>query len=78
MPSPCPGMDPGLEAPNVWPDFHDGLASEIRGILNQLLPTPYYAQLGVREQVGLVADTVLRRFVPDASARRLDSPKRER
>ena len=24
MPSPFPGMDPYLEAPYIWPDFHDG------------------------------------------------------
>ena len=30
MPSPFPGMDPYLEAPDIWPDFHHGLAGEIR------------------------------------------------
>ena len=34
MPSPFPGMDPYLEAPDIWPDLHDGLAGEIRGALN--------------------------------------------
>ena len=23
MPSPFPGMDPYLESPDIWPDFHD-------------------------------------------------------
>ena len=35
MPSPFPGMDPYLEAPDIWPDLHDALASEIRGRLRQ-------------------------------------------
>ena len=40
MPSPFPGMDPYLEAPDIWPDFHHALATEIRGELNRLLPAP--------------------------------------
>ena len=40
MPSPFPGMDPYLEAPSIWPDFHDALAAEIRGELNRTLPSP--------------------------------------
>ncbi|WP_416223741.1 DUF4058 family protein [Thermoflexus sp.] len=27
MPSPFPGMDPYLERPDLWPDFHGNLAS---------------------------------------------------
>ena len=37
MPSPFPGMDPYLEAPDIWPDLHDALAGEIRHELNQAL-----------------------------------------
>jgi hypothetical protein len=29
MPSPFPGMDPYLEAHNVWPGFHQKFASEL-------------------------------------------------
>jgi hypothetical protein len=32
-------MDPYLEAPDIWPDFHDALAAAIRGALNRTLPT---------------------------------------
>ena len=28
--SPCPGMDPYLEAPSIWPDAHTSLMSIIR------------------------------------------------
>ncbi|MBI4769073.1 MAG: DUF4058 family protein, partial [Chloroflexi bacterium] len=35
MPSPFPGMNPYLEAPHIWEDFHASLAGEIR---NQLIP----------------------------------------
>ncbi len=54
MPSPFPGMDPYLEAPDIWPDLHDALAGEIRGALNHSLPTPYYARLKMRPEFGIV------------------------
>jgi uncharacterized protein DUF4058 len=40
MPSPFPGMDPYLEAPDIWPDLHEALAGEMRAELNLLLPQP--------------------------------------
>jgi hypothetical protein len=43
-----------LEASDIWPDFHEALASEIRAELNLLLPHPYYARLDVRREVGIV------------------------
>lgn len=74
MPSPFPGMDPYLESPEVWNDFHDAFAGGIRAALNQDLPSPYYAQLGVREQVG-IEDYFqnferVRTIVPDVSVER--------
>jgi hypothetical protein len=30
MPSPFPGMNPYLEQPTVWEDFHMAFATEIR------------------------------------------------
>jgi hypothetical protein len=33
MPSPFPGMDPYLEPPNIWEDFHANLAGEIQAQL---------------------------------------------
>ena len=74
MPSPFPGMDPWLEDPKVWPDFHDALAGEIRASLNRTLPQPYYAQLGVREELGIVGQTATRRIVPDVSIQRSHVP----
>ena len=56
MPSPFPGMDPYLEDPALWPDFHDALAGEIRALLNRNLPEPYYAQLGVREEIDIIVE----------------------
>ncbi len=68
MPSPFPGMDPYLEAPDIWPDLHEALAGEMRAELNLLLPRPYYARLEVRPEVGIVDDAgTARRIVPDVA-----------
>ncbi len=77
MPSPFPGMDPYLEAPDLWPDLHDALASEIRGELNLALPAPYYARLEMRPEVGIVEDggnERRQRIVPDAAVVRRPVP----
>ena len=70
MPSPFPGMDPYLEAPDIWPDFHHALATEIRGELNRLLPPAYYAQLEMRPEIGIVGDDESRRIIPDVAVSR--------
>lgn len=65
---PFPGMDPYLEAPSIWPDFHDALATEIRAELNALLPPPYYARLQSRPEIGItLSGGRVRRIVPDIS-----------
>ena len=66
MHSPFPGMDPHLENPNIWPDFHDHLASRLSVELNQRLPRPYYARLEMRAELGIIADRRRQqRVVPD-------------
>ena len=45
MPPPFPGMDPYIEDPEVWSDFHGGLANEIRGELNSMIQPRYVARL---------------------------------
>ncbi len=66
MPSPFPGMDPYLEAPHIWPDLHDALAAEVRGELNRTLPSPYYARLEMRPELGIVEEGHSRqRIIPD-------------
>lgn len=52
MPSPFPGMDPYLEAPGFWRDFHGELIYAIRQQLLDRLPADYDA--AVDEQVRLV------------------------
>src|SRR5262249_54982642 len=44
MPSPFPGMDPYLENPAVWSDFHSTFLMCIRAELNKILPEHYVAR----------------------------------
>jgi hypothetical protein len=46
MPSPFPGMDPYLEHPDIFPDFHDSFVTYLRESLQPHLPEPYYAAIG--------------------------------
>lgn len=56
MPSRFPGMDPYLESPDIWPDFHHAFASEISAELNGTLPEPYYARLRSRPEIGILEE----------------------
>lgn len=67
MACPFPGMDPWLESPSVWPDFHNALAGEVRAALNGTLPNSYYAQLNVREELTITSEATIRHVVPDVS-----------
>lgn len=44
MPSPFPGMDPYLENPAVWSDFHSTFLMCVRAELNTMLPEHYVAR----------------------------------
>jgi hypothetical protein len=62
-------MDPYLENPVTWPDFHDAMANEIRIELNKTLPAPFYAHLQRRPELGVVLEGgTLHRIVPDPDA----------
>ena len=54
MASPFPGMDPWLESPYIWPDFHNKFANQLCDSLNERLPRPYYARLEMRPEIGLL------------------------
>jgi hypothetical protein len=45
MPSPFPGMDPYVEEPSLWPDFHGTMIIAIRAALNAVLPEGYVAHV---------------------------------
>jgi hypothetical protein len=46
MPSPFPGMDPYLESPVHWADFHHEFVGALRGSITDQLPEPYFAKIG--------------------------------
>lgn len=48
MPSPFPGMDPFLEHPDIFPDFHDRFITYVSDSIQERLPPPYIAALGHR------------------------------
>jgi hypothetical protein len=75
MPSPFPGMDPYLEAPDIWPDFDDRMAEQMSRDLNRLLPRPYYARLVMRPEIGIVGEEIEGRIVPDVAVVRSVPPK---
>ena len=45
MLSPFPGMDPYIEQPRLWVDFHNRLADEISAQLNRQIRPDYFARL---------------------------------
>jgi hypothetical protein len=59
-------MDPFLERPSIFPDFHDGFIAAMRESLQPQMPDPYYAALGRRAWV-----EISERFIgPDVSVLR--------
>ena len=66
MPSPFPGMDPYIEVPDVWRDFHHTYVPALRAELVRHLPDRYVAK--VEENIYIRE--------PSAEERRLDRPTR--
>jgi Protein of unknown function (DUF4058) len=48
MPSPFPGMDPFVESPTHWSDFHPTFIGALREAINRVLPPGYRARLDER------------------------------
>lgn len=87
MQCPFPGMDPYIERPALWADFHDALISEIRGVLQPLLRPKYAAlmqdrlyvvesQRPIYPDVAVVRTSSARKRAPNgvASVAELDRP----
>ena len=67
MPSPCPGMDPYLEAPELWPDLHHEMISIIRETLNRQLRPAYHAMVEDRVYISDESDPGRSVIVPDVA-----------
>src|SRR5262245_10071714 len=65
MPSPFPGMDPYIEQPRLWPDFHSDLAGEVRARLNRTIRPRYIALLASTVTYETVEIGQLRSIRPD-------------
>src|SRR5476651_1439324 len=65
MPSPFPGMDPYLETPDLWPDVHHRLISQIQSELNPVLRPHYVARVELRVYVSDEDDPGRKALVPD-------------
>jgi hypothetical protein len=58
MLSPFPGMDPYLENPEIFPDFHDSFITYLRENVQATLPAPYFAALGRRVWIEIAQRSV--------------------
>ncbi len=70
MPSPFPGMDPFLEAPDYFPGLHGSMIAYLREYLQPRLPEPYYAEIADRVWV----ETSHRPLEPDLNVLRAEKP----
>src|SRR5262245_46033939 len=70
MPSPFPGMDPYLESPEIFSDFHDSIITYLREALQRSLRAPYFAALGRRVWIEVSRRTI----GPDVEVRRASGP----
>lgn len=72
MPSPFPGMDPYVEQPRLWMDFHSDLAAEIRAELNRQIRPAYFARLTpyATYEVVEIALSRLQKVIPDVGVMR--------
>jgi len=66
-------MDPYLEHPQIFPDFHDSFVLYCRELLQPQLPEPYYAGIGRRAWI-----EISERYIgPDVDVTRRESRRRE-
>lgn len=72
MPSPFPGMNPYLEGPEIWEDFHADLATKIRAQLAPQIQPDYVAVLTPSITYEEVAVEQVRRVKPDVGVIQAD------
>src|SRR5579884_3624733 len=70
MPSPFPGMDPYLEDPAFWSDFHATFINYCREALLDCLPDNYEARIDEKVRLVEVAPAGRKRIEPDVAATR--------
>ncbi len=74
MPSPFPGMDPYLEHPANWPDFHARFINYWCEALTAALPKHYTARIGERVYLVEAPPETRRLMLPDVAVERQPGP----
>ncbi len=67
MPSPFPGMDPYLEDPAFWQDFHHRFISAWCEVIAEGLPDSYDARIGERVNLTQLEPEVVKLISPDVA-----------
>src|ERR1700758_887614 len=70
MNSPFPGMDPYLEDPAFWSDFHLTFIGCWREAIADVLPEPYEARLDETVHFVQLPDEVIKLIYPDVTLSR--------
>ncbi|QDV38565.1 DUF4058 family protein [Tautonia plasticadhaerens] len=70
MPSPFPGMDPYLESPAFWSDFHAGFLVCLRNAIFDRLPPGYEARIDERLSLAGPSGDSPKRVEPDVAVLR--------
>jgi hypothetical protein len=78
MDSPFPGMDPYLEDPAFWADFHITFIGCWREAIAEVLPDAYEARLDETIHVVPVAEDVIKLIYPDVAVSRSRKQPRKR
>jgi len=73
MPSPFPGMDPYIESPVHWPDFHVTFINTLRETIADTLPEAYFARIQ-EDAVLLEPEPPAYKVIPDVLVG-ADAPK---
>src|SRR5437762_232830 len=74
MPSPFPGMDPYLEHPGWWPDFHATFITNLCYAIRRLLPKHYAVRIETNLRMIDVEGDDSEQFRPDLSVTQRRSP----
>jgi hypothetical protein len=77
MPSPFPGMDPYIESPEIWPDFHINLSAAIQGELNQIVQPRYFVELVPHVTYEVIEVAQVRSVYPDVAITQPLPPRSE-
>src|SRR2546427_12414414 len=76
MPSPFPGMNPYLEQPDAWEDFHDRFIVFVAGALEAEVGSNYVVKIETRRYVHELGDEERRFFRRRAGGLRARAPPR--